>query len=349
MGARAWEKSHDAWHNVRRCRSGFPGLGGSAICSNVELIPASQECSGPDDGYQFLVMHRHMMEGLRQAFPQHKELFEGFVRFPYNATDVPVQWRDRFGTGWSAQIRSVADTLEDIENRLSQFPSEGELGRFMQCGGLGGASSIHGALHFKWAVNSSPFSLGKQTVNIDNYMFWKLHGWIDRIWERYRIAKGLTPSEPQLVQALTAQCREMDTLSRVVGGVTNPNPGPLPVEHGYFHENVRPILERYCSGCHSEASPDGGLSLGGQISSAQIVAGLVNVQSARGGQFKRVVPGNPGQSWFYLKPAGQAATAGCVGNCSTSVMPPAGQVTLTPAELGVINQWIASGAPAPTQ
>ena len=47
----------------------------------------------------FWSCHRHMMQALRQAFPQHTQLFEGFPSFPYNATDVPAAWQSRFGTG----------------------------------------------------------------------------------------------------------------------------------------------------------------------------------------------------------------------------------------------------------
>lgn len=141
---------------------------------------------------------------------------------------------------------------------LPQCRRRGDLGRFIQCGGMAsGASSIHGALHFKWVVNDSPYSLGKQTVNIDNYMFWKLHGWIDGIWERYRIAKGLTVSEPKLTQALIDQCHEMAALGRAVGPARPTAPtGPLPAERDVFHEQVRPIFERSCASCHSEASPE---------------------------------------------------------------------------------------------
>jgi hypothetical protein len=356
MGERLWEKSHDAWHNVRRCRSGgFPGLPGGgdmSICKKTELIPEHQECADAEDGYQFLVMHRHMMRALRQTFPQHQQLFEGFPSFPFDAVDVPEQWRGRFGTGWSSQIKSVATTLEAIETELDRFPSEGDLGKYIQCGtGANGASSIHGAMHFKWVVNESPHSLGKQAVNIDNYMFWKLHGWIDQIWERYRVKKGLVPDEPKLEQALIDQCHEMHTLAAALDPNAGGNPdAPLPVEHGFFHERVRPILEKTCSGCHSETSPDANMRLGGHVSSADVVRGLVDVQAVRGGQFKRVVPGNPDQSWFYLKPAGRAASAGCTGvGCNTQTMPPAGRVTLSQTELDTIRQWIADGAPAPTQ
>ena len=357
MKDRVWEASHDAWHNVRRCRSGFaiPGAGGTtALCTtHKELIAMHQECADAEDGYQFLVMHRHMMQALRQAFPSHADSFAGFAKFPFEAKDVPMEWQNRWGTGWAANIVNTAKTLEDIENKLSMFPTEGDLGKFIQCGGMAnGASSIHGALHFKWVVNESPYSLGKQTVNIDNYMFWKLHGWIDQIWERYRVAKGLKADEPKLVQALVDQCREMHALSVAIDPkqANPPTNMPLPMEKGYFHEQVRPILEKTCSSCHSESSPEAGMALGGNISSANVVKGLVDVTAAHGGQFKRVVAKDPDHSWLYLKVAGMAAGAGCTGAmCNAQVMPPAGQVTLTQAQLMTIRQWIMDGAPAPTQ
>jgi hypothetical protein len=364
-----WEKSHDAWHNIRRCSSGLGGFGGGGfigglfgggagggvnVCAQTAMVPADQECENAADGYAFLVMHRHMMQGLRQAFPTHADLFKGFTKFPRQAADVPAQWQARWSSGWSAQITQVANVLEGIEQNLSQFATEGDLGRYIQCGGSGGASSIHGALHFKWVVAESPHSLGDQTVNIDNFMFWKLHGWIDDIWERYRVAKGLKPDEAKLTQALYGQCMEMHNLAHLFegGGGTSPDAGvaPLPTESGYFHEQVRPIFDKYCMGCHRGSSPEAGLALAGQISSASIVSSLVGRPSTYGGQFQRVVAGNPNQSWLYLKVTGMSASAGCTGAaCRTGVMPPAGQVTLTAAELEIIRKWIADGAPAPTQ
>ena len=89
--------------------------------------------------------------------------------------------------------------------------------------------------------------------------------------------------------------------------------------------------------------------LAGDVSSAQIVAGLVNEPSFFGGQFARVVPGQPDQSWLYLKVSGAASSAGCEGSmCNPQVMPPSGgAVTLSEAELATLREWIASGAPAP--
>ena len=343
-------KGHDAWHNVRRCKD---GSGDTTICEHTELVPEHQECADAENGYQFLVVHRHMMRALRQAFPRHGALFDGFPSFPYDAEAVPTEWRDRFGEGWSQQIKDAAAALEDIENSAQQFPSEGDLGKFIQCGsGPTGENSIHAAMHFKWALNESPYSLGKQAVNVDNYLFYKLHGWIDQIWERYRATTGLAADEAKLEQALIDQCHEMHTLGATVDPssvLTNPDT-VIPEEHGFFHEQVRPILEKNCIGCHSDNSPDAGMRLAGRVSSGNVVKQLVNVPTVHGGPFTRVVPGSPEQSLLYLKVSGTAAAAGCASpSCNPQVMPPSGGITLKAAELDTIRRWIADGALPPTQ
>ena len=72
------------------------------------------------------------------------------------------------------------------------------------------------------------------------------------------------------------------------------------------------------------------------------------MKSTNGGQFQRVVPGAPEQSWLYLKVTNTAQNAGCTGNCNTEGMPPTGKVELSADQLDTIRQWIADGAPAPT-
>ena len=355
MDQRLFREGHDGWHIVRKCFGGgfnFPGLSNNDLCSRTELKPKEQECEGPSDGIQFLLVHRHMLQTLRQAFPHHLDMFTSFPKFPFNAQDVPMEWRDRWGSGWSQQIIQTATTLEDIEHHLDMFPSEGDLGTFIQCGGMGATSpmsSVHGALHFKWIVNGSPVLLGNQSTNTANYMFWKLHGWIDDVWERYRVAKGMKADDPELVQALTDQCMEMHEEGLALGPQMGQTIVELPKEAGFFHESVRPILEKNCSGCHSGNSPEGGMVLGGNVSSADIVTNLVGKQTVRGGQFKRVVAGDPDHSWLYLKPSGKAAMAGCTGTCNTQVMPPTGMVTISDTDLATIKKWIMDGAAAPTK
>ena len=86
------------------------------------------------------------------------------------------------------------------------------------------------------------------------------------------MAKGLTPEEPKLVQALVDQCHEMHMLGTVFDPTLSEDSGAtLPTEYGFFHDNVRPILEAKCTGCHSGSTPMAGLLLVGNLSSADIV------------------------------------------------------------------------------
>src|SRR5690606_5292542 len=150
---------------------------------------------------------------------------------------------------------------------------------------------------------------------------------------------------------LKAQCLEMDALAHYVeAGGKPPEDTELPDEYGFFHEVVRPGLENFgCATCHG-AGEDAGLRLGFQISSAEIVRRLVNVDSAYAAGYKLVVPGDPDKSWLYLKAAGSSTTSGaqCQGvmNC-TQPMPPGGG-NLPATDLANLRQWILDGATLPT-
>src|SRR6478609_1466502 len=104
--ARVWEQAHFQWHNIRRCKSGAAtadkqGGGVNPCKTNPELIPTNQENKGPGDGLEFLAMHRHMIQSLKQLWPKHTEQFEGWEHFPMKASDVPSQWQADW-TAWMA-------------------------------------------------------------------------------------------------------------------------------------------------------------------------------------------------------------------------------------------------------
>ena len=359
MKAHVWEEAHFQWHNIRRCKGGMVDRtrdGGLDPCKHTDLVPAAQEFSGPDDGLQFLAMHRHMIQSLRQLYPKHTAQFEGFEHFPTKATDVPKEWQADW-SAWPSNIATNGAKADDPASHISEtgFESEGAFGQWIQ----GMSSGLHGALHFKWVrTSNTDHGLGNQFVNIDNYMFWKMHGWIDKVWDRYRAAKGKKPTDQDIKDAVLAQCRQMDQLALLVkpdlntGSCTN----PPPAQTGEFVDKIRPIFEsttNKCTGCHAQGGM-ANLTLGGDVcmSSSDIVAKLVNQPSTVGGQFKLIVPMHPEQSWLYLKATGTAATAGCMktGNvdCETDLMPQgAGKVTLTQAEQDALKTWINNGAPAP--
>lgn len=355
MERNAWQEAHFQWHQVRRCGGGAP-QGAIDPCQYPEMLPEANECEDAQDGYEFLVMHRHMIQSLKQLWPNHTEQFEGWDRFPAEQ-DYPEIVREYY-TQWSAQVLADAAIADDIANNMDRFATEGEFGMWLQCGslqgGLGASGSLHGSLHFNgYPQQNQSHSIANQRRNLDGYLFWKLHGWIDKVWERYRVAKGLAPDEPKLKDELIAQCREMDALSALIDpSLAEPDePTELPEEAGFFHEVVRPGLENFgCATCHGEGE-EAGLRLGFNVSSADVVAGLVNVDSAYAAGYKLVVPGDPDRSWLYLKASGLSTTSGAtcqgVATC-TKKMPPRGDTSLPAADLENLRIWIAEGAEAPT-
>jgi hypothetical protein len=372
MTDNSWQAAHVEWHAIRGCN--VPGGGGLSkvdICNFTQLVPKDQNCQSPGDGYQFLVFHRHMIIALKQLWPKHTEQFTGFDKFPTSAADVPEQWRSAW-KDWDAEALAagkIGDEVDKPEN-LARFPDEGTLGFWLQCNVgqklMGGPSNmpwvgLHFVLHAKWArPGNTTHGVNNTEANIDNYMFWKLHGWIDGVWEKYRLAKGLAPDDPKLKQDMIDQCEEMHTEIQIIQKDLDPSEvpdpsAPLPIESGFFHEQVRPLFEsqkNLCSGCHAETGANAMLRLGGHVSSKEIVAGLVDRPSKDGGQFKLVVPGAPDESWLYLKASGKAAEAGCQASasaqCITGVMPPStGGPTLTAQELQTLRQWITDGAAGP--
>jgi hypothetical protein len=373
MQANLWQAAHVEWHAIRGCSvAGGQGLSQVDICRYKQLIPKDQNCQTAGDGYQFLVFHRHMIQALKQLWPRHTEQFTGFTKFPTSAADVPAQWRSAW-KDWDPDILAagkIGDEIDKPEN-LARFPDEGVLGFWLQCNVGQKLSSpanrmpfvgLHFVLHAKWArPGNTTHGVNNTSSNIDNYMFWKLHGWIDNVWEKYRVAKGLLPSDPKLTADLTAQCREMDAEIQIIKDTLKPGDGsapgdPLPAESGFFHEKVRPIFAtqtNLCSGCHAETGANAMLTLGGNVSSKKIVDGLVMRPSRDGGQFLLVAPGDPDHSWLYLKASGRAASAGCTpsstAQCVTGTMPPnaSGLPTLNAAELETLRQWIADGAKGP--
>ncbi|MEI9949062.1 MAG: hypothetical protein WDO74_08780 [Pseudomonadota bacterium] len=361
--ARVWEQAHFQWHNIRRCSGGGMGAtddkqgGGVNPCkTNPDLVPINQENKGPGDGLEFLAMHRHMIQSLKQLWPKHTEQFEGWEHFPTKASDVPQQWQAAW-SAWPAATATAGAKADDPASHMSEagFESEGAFGQWIQS-----TSGLHGALHFKWVrTNNSEHGLGNQFANIDNYMFWKMHGWIDKVWDRYRAAKNKKPTDQDVKDAVLAQCRQMDQLALIVKpSLGNPSDcTPAPKQTGDFVTNIRPIFEsdtNKCTGCHGPTGGDAKLSLGGSecVKSSDIVAALVGKPSTTGGQFKLIEAGNADKSWLYLKVTGKADTAGCTatagGTCTTDTMPRGGGgVTLTQAQQDALKKWINDGAKAP--
>lgn len=382
-----WQDAHVLWHQARTC-GGFGGAGFGindlpSACSFPELLPTQNDCQGDENGLEFLAAHSIMMYQLRELWPSHTEQFSGWETFPRTAEDYPPEMRDRF-KGWSQEILEAADIGDNIEQHIDKFANDGEFGTWVSCaimpgatssgvgtggfgggfGGFGGAGgadfSIQRNLHFALHDQAAPIRNQKHAVNnnnqnIDAYLFWKLHSWIDHVWRRYREAKNLPNHDQNFKDIMVDQCREMDEWRKIGmetrGADGHPNQDEkvyieVP-EAGFFHENVRPAFESAgCSSCHGEGE-EAGLRLGYEISSTEIVERLVNHESHYTEGYNLVVPGNPDQSWLYLKASGESQNRDvqCKGISSgcNSHMP-----GLSAEQLENLRKWIADGAQLPT-
>jgi hypothetical protein len=323
-----------------------------------------------------------MLQMLKQMWPNHQEQFTGWTKFP-GKDDYPPELR---GTGvftpWTTKVLDAAKIADNIEQNLGMFPDEGAFGKWIQCGGLLSGSSVnwanlHAALHFNgYPSAAQAHSVSNQRVNIDSYVFWKLHGYIDNIWERFRLAKGHPVDDPVIEEAVYQQCTEMHTLAGVVkqkvegpspvgsasasASSSAPTPSatasvPVGTETGYFVDNVRTALKAArCNTCHG-AGAEAGLHLGDELTATELVNGIVGRSSNHASGYAIIVPGDPTQSWLYLKASGLSETldpeVACIsefkGVPCTQGMPPS-STRMNATDLEKLRQWILMGAPKPT-
>jgi hypothetical protein len=220
MQAREWGPHHLEWHLTRtwdvwhaRAAAGDANAAQVVAFINAQgWSRASTQEGGPDNGLEFLAMHRAMIQLLKEAFPADAALFAGWSTPPQNPADAddPVP-------GGAAFDADKAGGIAQIEGHPELFPTENGYGVFIQtmlrwsaANPLGQTtdtkSGVHNYLHRRWTDTSSTINLGDPEVNLFNTRFWKLHGWIDRAWGAYRLHHGLSDTSPEYT-ALIAHYR----------------------------------------------------------------------------------------------------------------------------------------------
>ncbi len=365
MYENGWQDAHVLWHQARTC-GGFGGAlsinGLPSACKFTDLLPKQSDCQGDINGLDFFSGHRTMMFQLRELWPDATEQFTGWQTFPKSKEDYPPELRSYF-RDWDSAILQNADIADNIEQHLDMFPTEGALGTWISCNIMpnapGGADfSTARNLHFGLHNNGVPsqnqkHAANNNNVNIDSYLFWKLHGWIDNVWERYRVAKGKTRNDPDYKAEMLEQCREMDAWREIAmdtrGEEGHPNQDDsvpsVVVESGFFHTVIRPALEDAgCSTCHG-AGEQAGLRLGYNITSKEIVERLIDRSSSYAQGYKMVVPGKPEQSWLYMKASGMSVNSGVT--CQGSQLCAREMPGLSQQAIDDIKQWILDGAQVP--
>jgi hypothetical protein len=151
-------------------------------------------------------MHRAMMQSIQAVFPQMEPLFSAWAQVPQNPDD-PLEPMPNNGEPRAFDPDKLA-ALNRINSDLSGFQSEDELGLFLQTSRrpqLGNPlalspdpeAGLHNYLHLRLGYpitdpTNFEFGMRNHNQNFKNERFWRLHGWIDRVWAEYRRLKGIT-------------------------------------------------------------------------------------------------------------------------------------------------------------
>lgn len=234
-----WPIEHADWHRVRRfdaaCGSGVdwttvddrdvPQCPAAQRLVDLGLYRADAQENAPGDGLPFMMFHRIMIRSAQTAFPEHADLFGGFAHIPRDDRDPenpmpgrPIRWSD-------GQLEAL-EILENIEDHVDRWEDEDAFARWMQANFVwtdtnpqrfvdDPTAGIHFALHAQWNIPGSPYALAGEIETIYNRAFWSLHGWMDTVWEHYRVARGQRESDPEFQAVWEDQCEEWADLRAI--------------------------------------------------------------------------------------------------------------------------------------
>lgn len=213
MNDRNWGEHHLQWHAVRQWDRLSPAVQAQLTAMGWTRSPIQE--GEPGNGREFLLMHRAMIQLLKTQFPGNSALFLGWDSPPIDPADPvdPIPENSPIPGPFDADMKQA---IERLESELGSFANEDELGLFIETRSrpLPGnpfnqdsdaSAGIHNYLHGRFTDNSSPVNMGDPSVNLGNTRFWKLHGWIDHVWTKFRALKGLLDSDPAYLNALNAE------------------------------------------------------------------------------------------------------------------------------------------------
>jgi hypothetical protein len=225
MEARNWGNHHVEWHFTRRwdfwhalapTDPGIQQMVDEAIGNG--WTRASLQEGDVGGGIDFLMMHRAMFILLLKNFPHHSHFLRGWTTPPTDPADA----NDPVPSGAAFDANRVLAIAELETPTVALFPNEDAWGLFLETNirPLPGnptnrstdlRTGIHNYMHNRWSDSTSAVNLGDPQVNIFNQRFWRLHGWIDYQWWRFRTARVLSDTDPQYRQSLQHYLTMMDS------------------------------------------------------------------------------------------------------------------------------------------
>jgi mono/diheme cytochrome c family protein len=102
-----------------------------------------------------------------------------------------------------------------------------------------------------------------------------------------------------------------------------------------YQAKIAPLFRSKCATCHLTGTEAGNI----QLTPDQAIAAIVGVASQEAPRYKRVVPGDPDNSYLAMKIEGTHIEHGGSGATMPFAAPP-----LSAPEIADIRQWIKEGA-----
>lgn len=201
----AWGDHHLEWHMERRWSSVTGDHQMLDYAQSHGWKKADHQEGDMGNGRDFLVMHRAMLEILRDQFPKQKALFDGFDKVPTNPKDKTTPCPDP-AKKFDPKMEASLATLEAIADHAGDFADDDAFGLFLETSikQTKAGAGLHNYLHVRFSKDGSPIDVGDPTLNLKNKVFWRIHGWIDRKWSEFRAAKGLPVEDAALRKDIDA-------------------------------------------------------------------------------------------------------------------------------------------------
>jgi hypothetical protein len=213
-----WGEAHFEFHSTRRW-DGFNAQQRQDLeALGMERNPLQE--GAKTTGLEFLAMHRHLLGHMRGAFPAHAALLTGWTTVPTDPDDAATPMETASpeeDPAFDPEMQQALDRIADPV-RLAAFPDDDAFGLWIQTalvpragGGFSAnpdeTSGLHNYLHRRWADLESEVNLQFTLVNMQHEYFWRLHGWLDAQWTRYRAAKGKVDVSDATYQAAMEAAR----------------------------------------------------------------------------------------------------------------------------------------------
>jgi hypothetical protein len=204
-----WGAMHVEFHTSRRWD--VMSQAGRDWATSQGISRADLQEGQVGSGLEFLAMHRLMIQRLTTQFPDEASLFTGFNPVPTDPKDKMWPLPDGSNTSFSTAMNR---SLDKLTNHIGDFASDDDMALYLQTNlrwtmanpqGRSSDSStgIHNYLHVRFTDDNSPINVGDPSVNLENKIFWGIHGWIDATWTAYRTAKALDDTmDPVYIAAM---------------------------------------------------------------------------------------------------------------------------------------------------